>query len=556
MRKTTRDRAVLTVLASWTQLSDASGLPVSIPMIDTDITAAKQAEIRLRESEERFRSLAETISEIFWIRDAGTGRFEYVSPAFEAITGLRSQALYDSPTIWANAIHPDDRDRVAQAVQRTLRQGTLDEIYRLVRPDGTVRWLHERAFPVRGPDGRLVRMVGTAADVTQSRRVEEQLQQSQKMEAIGRLADGVAHDFNNLLTVIIGHCDILFARPDLPEPVLSALRPIAAAADRASALTSQLLGFSRKTILRPQVVNLNDIVRELGDMLPRLIGGRIRFLALLSPELDRPRVDPGQVGQIILNLAVNARDAMPEGGRLTVETANVEITSEAAPPDRMPGPYVMLAMTDTGTGMTPEVRAQIFDPFFTTKRVGEGTGLGLSMVFGIVQQSGGFIGVYSEPGAGTTFRIFFPAIRDGAPLPVPSPATRRAAGGETVLLVEDERDVRDLARLALEDQGYRVLTATDGPKALWLLAQNAGAIHALVTDVVMPGMSGPGLAQLMKLHHPGLRVLFMSGYTDDAMLRHGLLEADVAFIQKPFPPAELARQLRALLDGHVTGWSA
>lgn len=539
----------LTVLASWTRLDDAKGVPLSVLMIDADITSRKVAEGRLMESEERFRSITETISEIFWIKDAAQTSFLYVSPAFQTLTGRSSAALYESSFVWPNMIHPDDRDRVVEAARHGQAAGNFDETYRILHTDGTVRWLRERAFPVRAPDGALVRVVGSATDITVSRKVEEQLQQSQKMEAIGRLAGGVAHDFNNLLTVILGYTELLLSRRDLDDGIVAAIGPIGDAAERASALTSQLLGFSRQTILKPQVHDLNVTVGDLADMLTRLIGEDIDFNTVLEPDLDQVLVDPGQMGQILMNLIVNARDAMPDGGKLTVETVNLVIGEDLAAPDRRAGPYVMLAVTDTGTGMAKDVRDRIFEPFFTTKSMGKGTGLGLSMVFGIVQQSGGFIGVYSEPGLGTTFKIFFPSVQTDEAQIVPAPRGDLALGTETILLVEDEPGVRDLSRVSLESHGYTVVTATDGRDALDSLARSQMKIDLVLTDVVMPNVSGPVLIGQLKAQFPGIRVLFMSGYTDDVVVRHGLLDADVAFIQKPFTPTELARRARSVLDG-------
>lgn len=344
---------------------------------------------------------------------------------------------------------------------------------------------------------------------------------------------------------------MLLERTDLDDETLKALRAVAGAADRASALTAQLLGFSRQTILAPQVVNLNDTVGELGGMLTRLIGEDVAYTTVLDPDLDRALVDPGQLGQVVMNLVVNARDAMPQGGNLTVETRNVHVDADPALPDRKAGPHVMIAVTDTGTGIAPKVRARMFDPFFTTKGVGKGTGLGLSMVLGIVEQSGGFVTVYSEPDHGTTFKVFLPAVQNAlAPLRAPR-ATSSVGGNETILLVEDEAGVRDLARRSLESQGYTVLAATDGQQALRLLVDTGIRIDAVLTDVVMPRMGGPDLMAALRRTMPDLPVLFMSGYTDDVVVRHGLLDAGVSFIQKPFTTKELAHRLRAVLDSRT-----
>lgn len=545
------DGTATTWLSTKVPLRNSEGLVTGLIGLSVDISARKVAEDLLIKSEERFRRLAETVTEVFTIFDTIYKRFDYVSPAWETITGRPCWELYNNPDLWGELIHSDDRNRVPKLSEMDSATPALESKYRILHKDGAFRWLHTRDFPFQSPDGQLTHVFSTSIDITQSRKVEEQLLQSQKLEAVGRLAGGVAHDFNNILTVIIGYSDILLERPDLDDDALKALRAVAGAADRASALTAQLLGFSRQTILAPQVVNLNNMVGELGGMLSRLIGEDVAYTTVLDPGLDRTLVDPGQLGQVVMNLAVNARDAMPQGGKLTVETRNVHITGDPALPDRKPGPYVMIAVTDTGTGIAPEVRARMFDPFFTTKGVGKGTGLGLSMVLGIVEQSGGFVTVYSEPDHGTTFKVFLPAVQDElAPRRAPR-ATGSLAGSETILLVEDEADVRDLARRSLERQGYTVLAANDGQHALQRLADTGIRIDAVLTDVVMPNMSGPDLMAALRHTMPDLPVLFMSGYTDDVVVRHGLLDAGASFIQKPFTTNELAQRLRAVLDSRT-----
>jgi signal transduction histidine kinase/CheY-like chemotaxis protein/putative methionine-R-sulfoxide reductase with GAF domain len=381
--------------------------------------------------------------------------------------------------------------------------------------------------------------------------LEETLRQSQKMEAIGRLAGGVAHDFNNLLTVIIGHCDLLRVRARDEDAVLREIQEIRRAGERASSLTRQLLAFSRRQVLEPKVLALGGVVPGMLPMLRRLIRQDVELVTLQDPELAHVKTDPGQIEQVIMNLAVNARDAMPRGGRLTVETRNVDLDEAFArrhPPTR-PGRYVMLAVSDTGCGMDERTRSRIFEPFFTTKEPGKGTGLGLATVYGIVKQSGGYIWVESEPGRGTSFRIYLPPVEGAvataetaAAPPVPS------LGTETVLLVEDEDVVRSLARQMLEMHGYRVLEAGRGPEALRICERHDGDIHLLLTDVVMPDMNGRALAERMKSLRPGIKVLYMSGYTADAIAHHGVLDVDVAFVQKPFSKDSLARKVREALD--------
>jgi signal transduction histidine kinase/CheY-like chemotaxis protein len=380
--------------------------------------------------------------------------------------------------------------------------------------------------------------------------LEAQLRQAQKMEAVGRLAGGVAHDFNNLLTIITGYCEILLAQPALDAPMRESIVAIGEAGERAAVLTRQLLTFSRQTMLEPQVLDVNAVVTTTTRMLRRLIGEDILLTTVLDPALSRVRVDPGQLDQVLLNLAINARDAMPTGGRLTIETANVELSEgyAAAHLDCSAGDYVMLAVTDTGVGMTPEVMAHIFEPFFTTKGVGKGTGLGLALVFGIVQQSGGGIHVYSEPGRGSTFKVYLPAITGAQTQAHGAPSIAALNGSETILLVEDDDAVRALALTILQRYGYQVLAAANGRDALGAAQSHTGVIDMLLTDVVMPHVSGPELADAMRTRFPQIKILFMSGYTDDAVVRHGLLNAEVAFIQKPYTPIGLARKIRQVLD--------
>ena len=382
-------------------------------------------------------------------------------------------------------------------------------------------------------------------------RSEEQLRQAQKMEAIGRLAGGVAHDFNNLLSVILSYTHLMIedAPPD-DEVRLSDLGAVRDAADRAAGLTRQLLAFGRRQLLEPRVLCINEVVAQAEKMLCRLIGEDIELTAQLHPDLGPVEVDPSQLEQVILNLAVNARDAMPGGGRLTIETSNVELDSHYAAEHTAvaPGSYVLLAVTDTGMGMDAATQARIFEPFFTTKEPGKGTGLGLSTVIGIVQQSGGHVWVYSEPGHGTTFKIYLPlASRPAQSMPVAAPVSP-LMGNETVLLVEDDPEVRQVARSILRRHGYHVIEAYDGGHAMTVCERHPAAIDLLLTDVVMPRKSGRQLAAELRAIRPRLRILFMSGYTDDAIVRHGVLEAGVAFLQKPLTPQVLAAKVRQVLD--------
>jgi signal transduction histidine kinase len=420
------------------------------------------------------------------------------------------------------------------------------------RKDGTLYEAEAVISPVRDASGRIVNFVAVERDVTRERLLEEQVRQSQKIEAVGRLAGGVAHDFNNLLTIITGYSQLALERLKPEDPVAAHIGEVKKAADRAASLTRQLLAFSRRQVLAPQILDLNTVVANMDKMLRRLIGEDIELETRLAPDLDRVKADPGQIEQVILNLAVNARDAMPRGGRLTIETTNFVLNENYAQahfPIR-PGNYVMLAVTDTGTGMSPETLEHIFEPFFTTKEQGKGTGLGLAMVYGIVKQSGGYIYVYSELEHGTSFKIYLPKAEVKGEAQEAGPAEGHAARGvETILVVEDEASVRDLVKGVLERQGYSVLEARDGLEALEVCERHSGPIDLTLTDVVMPQMSGKELAARLKEKYPEMKVIFMSGYTEDSAIRSRILEKSAAFVQKPFGPEALARRVREVLDG-------
>jgi nitrogen-specific signal transduction histidine kinase len=397
-----------------------------------------------------------------------------------------------------------------------------------------------------------------AQDITERRTLEEQFQQAQKMEAVGRLAGGVAHDFNNVLTVILGLCELLLADRDPDDPRLADIAEIHQAGTRAAGLTRQLLAFSRKQIIEPTLLDMNAIVGDMRAMLERLIGEDVKIVLGLRADLALVKADRGQLEQIVMNLAINARDAMPKGGTLTIETANVELDEHYAKThlDVKPGPYVGLTVTDTGTGMTPQVQARLFEPFFTTKEPGKGTGLGMATVFGIVTRSGGRVGVYSEVGKGTQFKVYFPmAYADGTAEQMvgdtPVPVARSRAGTQTVLVVEDEGGVRELAKRLLQRLGYTVLIAADASEAGRLFEENP-TIDVLLTDVVMPGASGPELTSQLIKRRPALKVIYMSGYTEDAIVHHGVLTAEIAFLHKPFTAETLGRKVRDVLDAPST----
>jgi nitrogen-specific signal transduction histidine kinase/CheY-like chemotaxis protein len=402
-----------------------------------------------------------------------------------------------------------------------------------------------------GEHGEPVRAVGISLDVTERRTLEEQFQQAQKMEAVGRLAGGVAHDFNNLLTVILGYCEMLLADRDRNDPRQSDIAEIQKAGTRAADLTRQLLAFSRKQIIEPTLLDLNAVVADMRAMLERLIGEDVKVVLALRPQLGIVNADRGQVEQIVMNLAVNARDAMPKGGTLTIETANVELDEHYAKTHLAvkPGQYVLITVSDSGTGMTPQVQARLFEPFFTTKEPSKGTGLGMATVYGIVTRSGGSVGVYSEVGKGTAFKVYFPTA-DAAEMVVVdtrAPVARPRAGTQTVLVVEDEGGVRELAKKLLQRLGYTVLIAANADEALRLFHENP-TIDLLLTDVVMPGASGPELTTQLVEQRPALRVIYMSGYTEDAIVQHGVLKPGIAFLNKPFTSETLGRKIREVLE--------
>jgi nitrogen-specific signal transduction histidine kinase/ActR/RegA family two-component response regulator len=398
--------------------------------------------------------------------------------------------------------------------------------------------------------------LGYFVDVTERNRLEEQVAQLQRVEAIAVLAGGVAHDFNNLLTAIMAHGEIMLMEQSPDHPIYSHVEDILKAAKRGESLTHQLLAFSRKQVLQPRVFNLNEAVAEMEKMLRRLIGEDIELISVLEEHLGLVKADPGQVEQIIMNLAVNARDAMPRGGKLTLETANVYLDHEYAQshPAVAPGPYVMLAVSDTGLGMDAQTQSRIFEPFFTTKELGRGTGLGLATVYGIVKQSGGYIWVYSEMGQGTTFKVYFPQVTAELGLiKKPEPIRHDAPQGqETILVVEDDELLRTIISRALSRFGYQVLAAAHGAEALETVEHSAAAIHLLITDVVMPHLNGPELAARLTALYPEMKVLYMSGYTDNAIVHHGVLDHALWFLQKPFPITTLLQKVREVLDAPPT----
>ncbi|HEX3644407.1 MAG TPA: response regulator [Vicinamibacterales bacterium] len=494
----------------------------------------REAERQLDATAERMRFALEASGVGTWELDMTTGVAHW-SPTLEALHGMPPGAFGGTFDAFLHCIHPEDRAEVEASIAGAVRDHTDSNIlYRTLWPDGSPHWISSIGHTVYDAAGRPVRAAGIGLDVTERRSLEERYRQAQKMEAIGQLAGGIAHDFNNLLTAIHGYSILIEEELPPGSLLLDDLRQIRHSADRATSLTQQLLAFSRRQILDPRVLDLRDSVRAIEPMLRRLIGEDIQFTVCASAGVGRVKADPGQVEQVIMNLALNARDAMPRGGTLRIDVADA------------PGPSVTLAVSDTGEGIDAATQSRMFEPFFTTKEQGKGTGLGLSTVYGIVNQSGGSVAVDSEVGRGSTFTVSLPRVEDAAdPIAAPqAPLTGR--GSETILVVEDEEAVRELIAKALRRYGYEVLVAAT-PRAALVVASEAGRIQLLISDMVLPEMSGRELASRMLARQEGMRVLFMSGYTDHAILEGGILEPGMSFLQKPFTPPALANKVREVL---------
>lgn len=531
-----------------------------VPAIERGIEEAKNRRVRLeteealRRSEERYRLLFEKNPLPMWVYDTDTLGFLAVNAAAIEHYGFSAEEFH-SMTI--KDIRPaEDVAMLEQNITETRRVIDRVDEWRHQKKDGTIINVeitsHELAFD--GTDARLV----LANDITKRvqaeeelRKSEEQLRQAQKLESIGRLAGGIAHDFNNMLTAINGYSELTLRRLASDDPLRQNIEEIRKAGGRSAELTRQLLAFSRRQMLQPKVVDIDQVVLDTSLMLKRLIGEDVELITLVGKNVARIQADPGQLSQVLMNLVVNARDAMPDGGTITIETRNVNLDEQYARQhvSVRPGPYVMLSVSDTGIGMDAETQKQIFEPFFTTKEVGKGTGLGLSTVYGIVKQSNGNVWVYSELGKGTAFKIYLPQFEEPNSVSLePQPAASFSWGSETILIVEDEDMVRSLSREVLESCGYTVIVASNGVEALTVCEQHKDQIHLLITDIVMPQMGGRELAEKLSVAYPKVRVLFTSGYTDDAIVRHGIIEDDANFIQKPFNLDDLARKVRELLD--------
>ncbi|MDB5310155.1 MAG: Blue-light-activated protein [Gemmataceae bacterium] len=542
-----------TFLATKAPYRDGHGTVIGVVGISRDVTDRNRLAAERDSLLARLQIHIERMPLVYVLFDAGFRVTDW-NPAAERVFGYpKAEALGKGP---GDLIAPSFRNG-ADAILARIRAGDMaaHSVNENLTKDGRVVTCEWFNTPLVADDGKFVGLLCLAQDVTQRRVLEEQFRQAQKMEAVGQLAGGVAHDFNNLLTIINGYSDLLLGSLPPGDPSRELLAEIHKAGERSAGLTRQLLAFSRKQVLATWILDLNAVVADTTSLLRRVIGEDVRLSTAPGRGLWPVRADAGQVEQVLLNLAVNARDAMPRGGKLTIETANVELDEGYASShsDARPGSHVLLAVADTGHGMTPEVRAKIFEPFFTTKEVGKGTGLGLATVYGIVKQSGGHIGVNSEVGVGTTFKVYLPRVEpEGGAVNDPSRRPTPPRGSETILVVEDEPAVRALTRHVLRQAGYAVLEAADGDTALRVAAGHAGPIHLLVTDVVMPGFGGREVAEQLAGRHPGMRVLFVSGYTDDAVVRHGVLYDRVNFLQKPFTPIALAQKVREVLDAPGT----
>ena len=547
-----KDGTLYTQVLTIAPSRDVQGNVDHFVAIGRDITERKRAEEELRET-------ARVLLESQKVARLGSYRLDFASGTWgssrvlDEIFGIAGLEFHKDVAGWLSIVHPDQRAEMTAyfADEVIAKKQRFDREYRIVRlNDGKERWVHGLGDLVVDPQGQLLEMIGTIQDVTERKQLEGQFNQAQKMESVGRLAGGVAHDFNNLLTVILGETELALAELPKGDPARPGLEGVIGAGQRAAGLTRQLLAFSRQQVIQPTTFNLNELVADAARMLPRLIGEDIDVACQSHSDHVIVKADRGQVDQVLLNLVVNARDAMPGGGKLTIETSRVVLDAEYARTHTYvtPGEYALLAVSDAGIGIAPEVRGKIFEPFFTTKERGKGTGLGLATCYGIVKQAGGHIEVYSEVGLGTTMKVYFPQAGEAAVAASASKRVLGRRGTETILLVEDETMVLRIAVRVLETQGYRVLQARSGEEALQLLEGRADHVHLLLSDIVLPGMNGRVLSERVRALRPDARVLYTSGYTEDSVLRQRLLDHGASLVQKPFTAEVLCRKVREMLD--------
>jgi PAS domain S-box-containing protein len=550
MLRIVRSDGTLRYLETQAEISrDERGRPIRAVGAVQDVTEREQAAQALRGSEERLRLALQATGLGPWEWDLRTNTVEF-SPEWKRQLGYEPDEIAGRYEEWESRLHPDDRERVLTALRDYLggRQPEYALEFRMRHKDGTYRWIYTRGVALRDVSGTQTHMLGCHLDITERKQLEEQFRQAQKMEAIGRLAAGIAHDFNNLLTVIDGYANLVAEDLGPSHRSRADIGGIQAAARSAANLTRQLLAFSRRQVFQPQILDLNGVLRRVQSLLHRVIGEDVTLTLNLSA-LGRVSADPGQVEQVLMNLAVNARDAMPNGGELTIETADVDLDEAFVAQHRgaTAGKHVLVAVSDTGSGMDETTRAHLFEPFFTTKPLGKGTGLGLATVYGIVKQNRGSIWVYSEAGKGSTFKIYLPVATGVAEPPPPPVEVHAVRGTETVLVIEDQSDVRGVIEKALSHYGYTVVGASNGPEAIATAHAYEGPIHILLTDIILPGASGREIARQVVAARPSVRVLYMSGYTDELIVQHGVLEPGLAFLHKPFTGDTLARRIREVM---------
>jgi PAS domain S-box-containing protein len=538
---------------TFTVADPSTGAPLYLANVSLDITERKRGEQALREANDIINR--SPVVAFLW-KNEEDWPVEFVSDNVRELFGHTAEEFTSAHVDYMETVHPEDLERVVEEKDRFSQKGGGDAVvhepYRIVTSKGEIKWIDDRTHIRRDDRGRITHYQGIVLDITDRIQAEEMLLQSQKMEAIGQLAGGIAHDFNNMLMAILTSCDLLLLDTEEDDEKRQDIELIQEAGERAATLTRQILAFSRRQTLHPEVLNLNDVINDMNKMMRRLISENIELTMTFKRDGNAVKADRGQLEQVILNLVVNARDAMPKGGKLTIETDAVELDEEYTRrhPSLQPGSYVLLSLSDTGVGMDEETRTRIFEPFFTTKEVGEGTGMGLSTVIGIVQQSGGDIWTYSEPNLGTTFKIYLPRVIEESQMDTEERYVgRMPRGNEVILIAEDDELVQHQMQRILSAIGYTVLTASDGEEALQLHAQHSGQIHLLLTDVIMPGMSGRELADRLIAHDPEFKILYTSGYTGRAIASHGVIDSDMAFISKPFSAEVLANTVRGILDG-------
>ena len=549
-----KDGQKIYIAVTVSPIRNSRGEVVGASSIKRDVTERKQAAEALARSQERLQLALQAARMGAWQWDVRSNVLTW-DEGLCRLYGVEAGAVTQYQQ-FLERVHPEDRDFVAMTIQRAIDAGdALDYELRIVLPDGRIRWLADHGRLVRDPQGRPLYMTGVCIDITDRRDMEERLRQSQRMDAVGQLAGGIAHEANNMMSVVLGCADYVLQTEGLAPAVRDDVDQIWRAAKRTAGITQQLLAFSRRQVLQPRVLDLNQTVRQLEPILARSLGETRGLCLHLDAGVGSVRADPGQLEQVLINLTLNARDAMPEGGSLTLETARAVLDAPYAVRKAVrtlrPGEYVVLVVTDTGHGMDRETQSQIFEPFFTTKPVGQGTGLGLSTVYGIVKQTGGYVWAYSEPGLGSTFKVYLPVANPSTDPELPTSADRVAGANEVVLVAEDEPMVRAIMARTLRDCGYQVIEAADGGEALQKVEER-GDVDLIVADVVMPGLGGRELAARLSDRHPAIPMLFTSGYTGLDVVRRGLLDEGREFLQKPLDPDALTRKVREMLDSRVT----